>query len=235
MSVARQLGNNRMPYCIFVDFKSIDLLNRNEIAATMSIDKQVIIMNDIELTADNFIGDTVTTAHAETLLTAIINCHKTICIVFGKADLLANFETGEVTEFAAIFNEVHLQGRKFTTKMFNEVKQYGETTAYVRRLIDTPDIIAFKPNKGQFEMLKWQGKHLDYQPWFTILFCKSTNEALQIVWDTREILGYTVLNQQQAEALFACGHANDNCTLLYDLIGLEQPTAFDNFIIDKIQ
>lgn len=138
-----------------------------------------------------------------------------------------------------IFNEIHTAlpaPQNNIGKNFKQIFSYNnghDNFVYVRKYIDHPDIIALVP-KSVIQFLPKEG-FIDWQPWHTLFVNKSTGEACQVIWDTREIVGFAELAPNIIEHVLTANNANDNCFMLYDRCDMPQMTSFTNFIIDKIE
>jgi hypothetical protein len=136
------------------------------------------------------------------------------------------------TELEPLFNEIHtdkvLQSNQFTLAKTYVYKD-TEMHAYVRRLVDEPQIVAM-----QFKQVNDITGFVPWQPWHTMFLHKQTGEAIQVIWDTREIIGYAKLPEETIKHLLSGTNANDNCMLFYKRCEMPDNTAFSDYIIDTI-
>ena len=218
----QKLGNTRMPYTILVDKDSkVDCAQsglRLPVAKT--------ILTTTGYASVKAFDNVINVASNDEIVERLFACNDIVCIVIANADIMQ-------TECSVLFNEVHV-GHQLTCGGFKLLKQYNDNFAYVKQLIDDPNIIAISV-KNIVDTVSIDGFE-PWQPWHTLLLNKSTNEALQIIWDTRQIVGYAKLPDHVYNAALYAANANDNCTMLYDCIGLQNRCkSFDHIIIDSIQ
>jgi hypothetical protein len=214
----RKLGNTRMPYMILAE-ANCDLTQ-----ACCNIRAIAIVHmytandpDDIEQQIDSIVNTTKAPV-VLVVVTSIEQVPDAIRLAFSEIH----------TALPAPANKIG--------KNFKEVYRYNnghDNFVYVRKYIDSPDIIALVPKQIQ-DVLPTEGFQ-EWQPWHTLIINKSNGEACQVIWDTREIVGYAKLTSEVIEHVLTANNANDNCFLLFDRVGLPQMSTFNNFIIEQIQ
>jgi hypothetical protein len=228
--ILRKLGNNRSAYNIFVDVDDTKQINAKEAGLALPVQKQILILKDTGLTKEQFFADNCEVIELDQLADKTFSWTGPINVVFGKASVL--FTDDRITEFAPMFNEVHTK-MSLHTNLFRLVHTYDMTNAYVRALLNDTDIVAFKVSKANRPVMQSES-FVKWEDWHTILISKSTKQAVQIIWDTREILGYAVLTDAQFKTVVSDVHADDNSIPLFVRTKMPAETKFSKFIIDTI-
>lgn len=212
--VLRATGNARIPYLITVDTKSTHytLTCMLETGFNLPVDR-LLLTNDEDMLRICPTAKLVTAD--DEVIAELCNSNSTIAIFLGKAS----------DAIMQIANERH-EKFELDDKQWKFVKQYDNKYAYVRKLIDNPDFIAFNSKQLLNHKL---GTLPKLEPWHTLIVSKSTHKCISILWDTREIVGFSELNDAEYELVTKCSNANDNCHMLYDRIGISDK-AFNECI-----
>lgn len=229
--VLRKIGNQRLPYAVFIDVDS-DLdakLLKQKSGIQLAVDKQILLAEDVQmphvlsLTTKRYFAD------INSMLDCILSCKETLCIVFGHYNVLSS-------KAAMIFNEIHSNVISAASKAWHLAFEDINYKAFTRRIFDNPEIISLQVDaKFAKELQKLEGV-VEFKPWHTILYNKTTHGFVQIIWDTRVIVGSAILqNAEYIDTMLKSKNCNDNSFLLYNSIDDTPVRAgFEPYIIDDI-
>lgn len=229
--VLRRIGNQRSAYNIFVDTSKSDSIDFLSAGINLPADKQILVHRDCADTLRAIIPTAVVFDDTE-LLDKLFDFTGQINIVF--ADISMLFAAEHIKPLSVVFNELHIdKAINIHTPLFNKVRDSEDKSAYVRALINDTDIVAVKVTKTAKPMMQ-TGGFAPWEDWHTLLVSKSTLQAVQIIWDTREIVGYAQLTEHQFTSVVGVAYADDNSLPLFDRVMLPDNTQFSKFIIDTI-
>lgn len=231
LPVLRRIGNQRSAYNIFVDASKPDSIDMLATGINLPADKQILVHKDCAEAMHAIVPTAVVFDDTE-LLDKLFDFAGQINIVFANVGML--FSAERIKPLALVFNELHVNhNMNIRTALFNMVHNDNVQTAYVRALINDTDIVAVKVTKDARYVLQSEG-FVQWEDWHTLLVSKSTRQAVQIIWDTREIVGYAVLTEQQFTSVVGVAYADDNSLPMFDRVYLPDNTKFSKFIIDTI-
>lgn len=231
LPVLRRIGNQRSAYNIFVDASKPDSIDCLSVGMNLPADKQILVHKDCADAMRAIAPKAVVFDDAE-LLDKLFDFDGQINIVFADVSML--FKAEQIKPLALVFNELHVNHNvNIHTALFNMVHNDNVQTAYVRALINDTDIVAVKVTKDARYVLQSEG-FVQWEDWHTLLVSKSTRQAVQIIWDTREIVGYAVLTEQQFTSVVGVAYADDNSLPMFDRVYMPDNTKFTKFIIDTI-
>lgn len=231
LPVLRRIGNQRSAYNIFVDASKPDSIDCLSVGMNLPADKQILVHKDCTEAMHAIAPKAVVFDDAE-LLDKLFDFDGQINIVFADVSML--FKAEQIKPLALVFNELHVNHNvNIHTALFNMVHNDNVQTAYVRALINDTDIIAVKVTKDARHVLQSED-FVQWEDWHTLLVSKSTRQAVQIIWDTREIVGYAALTEQQFTSVVGVAYADDNSLPMFDRVYLPDNTKFSKFIIDTI-
>jgi hypothetical protein len=233
LPVLQKLGNSRMSYCIFIDDRIA--INVKEVCLDLPVSKTIVLLTDRYHERQFVFGfNKVIRCNVEDLLDTVVASETLITVVIGDISVIKTMsEDGQVSyePITHVFNEIHTCD-KLRTNLYGPVIDYDNHTAYVQSLINDPNIVAIFPINIADAL--YPGNFFDtFKSWHTLLVNKETKEAVQIIWDLREIVGYGYLSEEQFKLAMSCKNANDNSRLLYAKPN-KFPKGFERFIIDYI-
>lgn len=203
--VLRFLGNKRLPYMILVD-------------PTVEWSRELAGLN---LPACSTVCDDFDDMNPLECIEQLVQHNYDIIVVVAESP----FDNPWLLN---LFNEVHISEYRLLPKQFAFCYAYDDNTGitvYKRALIDDTEIIALQGKAAGAIVDKHH--FVTWQPWHTMLLDTTEKQALQIVWDTREIVGYGELSDIEFKSVIKQANANDNSLYLYDCCNL--PTDFVNF------
>lgn len=231
LPVLRRIGNQRSAYNIFVDASKPDSIDCLSVGMTLPADKQVLVHKSCSDALQAIVPTAVVFDDAE-LLDKLFDFAGQINIVFANVGML--FKAEQIKPLALVFNELHIDSSvHLNTPLFNIACNDDVQIAYVRALINDTDIVAVKVTKDVRPVLQSES-FVQWEDWHTLLVSKSTRQAVQIIWDTREIVGYAVLTEQQFASVVGVAYADDNSLPMFDRVYMPDNTKFNKFIIDTI-
>lgn len=210
--VLRTVGNTRMPYLI-VASSDLPVFEPNEIGLLLPTNK--LVLTDSEAITDMLPDSAILVKDCNEAMTKLTETTCSIAIFIGHAS----------EALLQIANERH-ECKELDDKQWSFVKSYHDIKAYVRKLIDNPDFVAFCGKQLVNKTIKGLPK---IEPWHTLFVSKSTHKCAMIIWDTREVVGFTKLDDAAYDLVTKCSNANDSCHMLYDRIGIADE-AFEDCI-----